>query len=170
MGLGKEERTEPKIWLSIYNGKIVRSENGMKRHCPYVEGTLAGIYTKEETCNGGKATKWFIDLRGREGELYSFGFPYNSEAFKSIILALASHKWLCASSVVRIEPYIKGSYTGMAVWCNGIKLDWVARTLCLRSIPQIGVRRDDSKQMEPIVSQILSRLRGTADNSNKIIK
>lgn len=163
MGLGKIEKGEPKIWLSIYNGKVERSEGGQKNYFSYVEGTLAGIYTKVRTYNGEKVTKWFIDLRGDEGELYSISLPYNSGAFKSIVLALASDEQLSPTSIVRIEPYLKGNYTNIVVWSDGVKLDWVIRELPPVDTIQIGGRnyKDDSKRMELItsyVNQILSRL------------
>lgn len=163
MALGKYQQ-DNKIWLSIYNGKIERSENGNKTLYSYVEGRLLGIYTKERTYNGERVTKWFIDLQGEEGEVYSISLPYSSGSLKSIVLALASDEALTSQSNVRIEPYLKGNYTSIVVWSDGVKLDWVVRELPEVETIQVGGRsyKDDTKRMQVITSyveQINQRLR-----------
>ena len=164
MALGNNTQQGNKIWLSIYNGKVERSENGQKTQYSYVEGRLVGIYTQERTYKGERVTKWFIDLQGEQGEAYSIGFPYSSGSLKSIVLALASDEALTSQNRVRIEPYLKGEFTNIVVRSNGAKLDWVVRELPAVENVEVGGKtyKDDSKRMELIASyveQINQRLR-----------
>ena len=156
MALGNNTQQGNKIWLSIYNGKVERSENGQKTQYSYVEGRLVGIYTQERTYKGERVTEWFIDLQGEQGEAYSIGFPYSSGSLKSIVLALASDEALTSQNRVRIEPYLKGEFTNIVVRSNGAKLDWVVRELPAVENVEVGGKtyKDDSKRMELIASYV----------------
>lgn len=144
-----------KIYLNIKDGAVVRkTETGEDKYA-YVEGRLESISTKERTFRGETIVYWYIDLRDTEtGELYSLGFTYSSNVYKSVILCLSSDETLGQDSVVRIEPYIKNGYDKVAVWSNGVKLDWVTKSLPPVEETTIGGRRvkDDTKRMEYITS------------------
>lgn len=152
-------------WLSIHHGVVELSENGEKQSFSFVEGKLASIYTAQRNYGGDDITKWFIDLRDDEGDLYSISFPYGSGTFKSIVLALASATGLTASTTIKIAPYQKGNYTNVVVYADGTKLDWIVKEL-----PPLGyvtingqVAKDETKRMELItsyVSTINQRIKG----------
>ena len=182
MGLGNlvAETSTPqnKIkWLSIHHGKVELSENGVKQLYDFVEGRLSSIYTKERNYNGEPVLKWFINLRDEEGELYSISFPYSSGTFKSIVLALASATDLTASTIVKILPYQKGSFTNVAVYADGAKLDWVVKQLPPLDFVTINGQRvkDEAKRMKLISSfvDVINRRANNGNNGNtenKIIK
>jgi len=160
----KKQDRESRIWLSIQNGQVECSENGTRNYYSYVEGSVERIYTGERTYNGETVTRWFIDIRDEEGNLYSMSLPYGSGTFKSIVLALASDENLSTRSVVRIEPYLKGHYTNVKVWSDGVKLDWIINELPPLETVEVGGKtyKDDSKRMQLIesyVKQINSRLK-----------
>ena len=144
-----------KVYLNIKDGAVVRrTDNGEEKHS-YVEGRLEAITTKERTFRGEVVVYWYIDLRDTEsGELYSIGFPYSNNIFKSIVLSLSSDETLSKDNVVRIEPYIRNGYDKVVVWLNGVKLDWVTKSLPPVEETTIGGRRvkDDTKRMEYISS------------------
>ena len=150
MGLGQLQ--PPRKWLTIHHGKVELSENGVKQFFSYVEGRLLSIYSKVRNYGGEDVTKWFIDLRDENGELYTISFPYSSGTLKSIVLSLASDEALSGSSFVRIEPFQKGNFTNVVVWSNGVKLDWVTKEL--PSVEEVTfngrVYKDESKRMEYI--------------------
>ena len=148
-----------KTYLNIKEGAIVRrTPEGTEERYSYVEGRLEAISQKERTFRGEVVVYWYIDLRDEDsGELYSLGFPYASNTFKSIILQLASKEGLeCLKngSIVRIEPYTKNGYDKVQVWGEGVKLDWVSKQLPPIEETTIGGRRikDDSKRMAYISS------------------
>ena len=148
-----------KTYLNIKEGAIVRrTPEGTEERYSYVEGRLEAISQKERTFRGEVVVYWYIDLRDEDsGELYSLGFPYASNTFKSIILQLASKEGLeCLKngSIVRIEPYTKNGYDKVQVWGEGVKLDWVSKQLPPIGETTIGGRRikDDSKRMAYISS------------------
>lgn len=148
-----------KTYLNIKEGAIVRrTPEGTEERYSYVEGRLEAISQKERTFRGEVVVYWYIDLRDEDsGELYSLGFSYASNTFKSIILQLASKEGLeCLKngSIVRIEPYTKNGYDKVQVWGEGVKLDWVSKQLPPIEETTIGGRRikDDSKRMAYISS------------------
>ncbi len=148
-----------KTYLNIKEGAIVRrTPEGTEERYSYVEGRLEAISQKERTFRGEVVVYWYLDLRDTEsGELYSLGFSYASNTFKSIILQLASKEGLESlknGSIVRIEPYTKNGYDKVQVWGEGVKLDWVSKQLPPIEETTIGGRRikDDSKRMAYISS------------------
>lgn len=148
-----------KIYLNIKEGAIVkRTPDGVEERYSYVEGRLEAISQKERTFRGEVVLYWYLDLRDDEGgELYSLGFPFASNTFKSIILQLASKDGLESvknGSTLRIEPYSKNGYDKVQVWGDGVKLDWVTKQLPPITETTIGGRRikDDTQRMAYISS------------------
>ena len=154
-----------KTYLNIKNGAVVKRTATGEESYTYVEGRLEAISQKERSFRNEVVVYWYIDLRDEEsGELYSIGFPYGSNTFKSVILALASPMGLTAvnnGSVVRIEPYTRNGYDKIVVWGEGVKLDWVTKTLPPVSERMIGGRKvkDDSERMTYICS-LVSQIQG----------
>lgn len=154
-----------KTYLNIKNGAVVKRTATGEESYTYVEGRLEAISQKERSFRNEVVVYWYIDLRDEEsGELYSIGFPYGSNTFKSVILALASPIGLTAvnnGSVVRIEPYTRNGYDKIVVWGEGVKLDWVTKTLPPVSERMIGGRKvkDDSERMTYICS-LVSQIQG----------
>lgn len=154
-----------KTYLNIKNGAVVKRTPTGEESYTYVEGKLESISQKERTFRNEVVVYWYIDLRDEEsGELYSIGFPYGSNTFKSVILALASPMGLTAvnnGSVVRIDPYTRNGYDKIVVWGEGVKLDWVTKTLPPVSEIMIGGRKvkDDSERMNYICS-LVSQIQG----------
>lgn len=155
-----------KTYLNIKNGAVVkRTDNGEESYS-YVEGSLEAITQKERTFRNEVVVYWYIDLRDDSGELYSIGFPYGSNTFKSVVLALACPMGLEAignGSIIRIEPYSRNGFDKVVVWGEGVKLDWVTKSLPPVTETMIGGRKvkDDSKRMELIsslVGQIINSL------------
>ncbi len=155
-----------KTYLNIKNGAVVkRTDNGEESYS-YVEGRLEAITQKERTFRNEVVVYWYIDLRDDSGELYSIGFPYGSNTFKSVVLALACPMGLEAignGSIIRIEPYSRNGFDKVVVWGEGVKLDWVTKSLPPVTETMIGGRKvkDDSKRMELIsslVGQIINSL------------
>lgn len=144
-----------KVYLNIKDGAVVRRTATGEEKYAYVEGRLEAITTKERNFRGEVVVYWYIDLRDTEsGELYSLGFTYSSNVYKSVILSLSSDETLSKENVVRIEPYVKNGYDKVVVWCNGVKLDWVTKSLPPVEETTIGGRRvkDDTKRMAYISS------------------
>lgn len=161
-----------KTYLNIKEGVIVRrTPEGTEERYSYVEGRLEAMSQKERTFRGEVVVYWYIDLRdGDSGELYSLGFPYASNTFKSIILQLASKEGLESlknGSTLRIEPYTKNGYDKVQVWGDGVKLDWVSRQLPPIEETTIGGRRvkDDTKRMA-YISSLAEEVRNSL-NGNK---
>lgn len=149
-----------KTFLNIKEGAIVKRTPDGEEKYSYVEGRLEAINLKERNFRGEVVLYWYIDLRDEEsGELYSIGFSYASNIFKSIILQLASKdglEGLKIGSTLRIEPYTKNGYDKVKLWSEGIKLDWVTKELPpLEEITTGGRRiKDDSKRMAYISSLV----------------
>lgn len=174
--LGELRNTDRrKTYLNIKEGAIVKRtpEGGEKRYS-YVEGRLEAINQRERTFRGEVVLYWYLELRDDDsGELYSLGFPYASNTFKSIILQLASKGGLESverGSTLRIEPYSKNGFDKVQVWGEGVKLDWVTRQLPPIDEKTIGGRRikDDTQRMAFISSlseQVKNRIqmKRTAD-------
>lgn len=148
-----------KTYLNIKEGAIVkRTPQGEERYS-FVEGVFENLSQKERTFRGETVLYWYIDLRDKEtGELYSLGFPYGSNTFKSIILQLASIDGLRTirnASTVRIEPYSKNGYDKVQVWGeDGVKFDWATKQLPPVEQTTIAGRsvKDDTKRMAFICS------------------
>jgi hypothetical protein len=155
LGEIKPNKEKRKTYLNIKDGAIVcRTEQGEKRYA-FVEGRLESITTKERTFRNETVVYWYVDLRDTDtGDLYSLGFPYNSNIFKGVVLSLASDEALTRNSVVRIEPYTKNGYDKVVVWSDGVKLDWVTQDLPPVESLSVGGRyiKDDSKRMQLIAS------------------
>lgn len=159
LGQKKTDTDRRKIYLNIKDGAIIkRTAQGEERYS-YVEGRLERISQKERTFRGSEVVVyWYVDLRDTEsGDLYSLGFSFASNVFKSIVLQLASDEGLEAvknGSTLRIEPYSRNGYDKVQVWGGGVKLDWVVRELPAIEETIVAGRkvRDDSKRMELITS------------------
>ena len=158
--LGERINTDRrKTYLNIKDGAVVkRTPDGEEEKFTYVDGRLEAISQKERTFRGEVVVYWYLDLRDTEsGELYSLGFPYGSNTFKSIILQLASEDGLESvknGSTIRIEPYNRNGFDKVQVWGDGVKLDWVVKQLPPIEGITIGGRnvKDDSKRMALITS------------------
>ena len=159
LGQKKTDTDRRKIYLNIKDGAIIkRTAQGEERYS-YVEGRLERISQKERNFRGSEVVVyWYVDLRDTEsGDLYSLGFSFASNVFKSIVLQLASDEGLEAvknGSTLRIEPYSRNGYDKVQVWGGGVKLDWVVRELPAIEETIVAGRkvRDDSKRMELISS------------------
>lgn len=169
--LGEKKVQLSKIYLNIKEGAIVRrTESGAEERYSFVEGKIESISQKERTFRNEVVVYWYIDLRDAEsGELYSLGFPYSSNVFKSVILSLASDETLTGESVVRIEPYTKNGYDKVVVWSDGVKLDWVVKALPPVEVKNIGGRsvKDDSKRMELIKAYARKLVNNITNNTIK---
>jgi len=155
MGLGIKEDTPKKRYISIAEGNIVLSENGQKRLYKYVEGHVRKVYKLDRTFNGETVQYWYIDLEGKDKEIYSLSLPYRSGTFKSIILALANLPTI-GIAPVKIEPYLKDRFTKVVVSSGGNKLDWITKTLPeVKEITVAGQTvKDDTARMEYIESLV----------------
>lgn len=168
--LGQIQPTDNKIYLNIKDGAVVRRTSSGEEKYGYVEGQIAGLYQKDRTFRGETSKYWYIDLRDPQSlETYSIGFSYSSNVFKSIVLSLASDDGLNAATMVRIEPYLKNGYDKVVVWSEGVKLDWIVKSLPPVKDLNVGGRviKDDSERMAVIcsyASQIVNRI------TNKIVK
>lgn len=157
LGQAKTEERR-KIYLNIKDGAIVRRTQQGEDRFSFVEGILERIYQRERTFRGNEVVLyWYVDLRDEGGDLYSLGFPYGSNTFKSIVLQLASEKGLQAigeRSAIRIEPYSRNGFDKVQVYGGGVKLDWVVSKLPPLEEATIGGRivKDDTKRMELICS------------------
>lgn len=142
----QQQQREQKTFLNIKGGAIVRKTDDGEQRYSYVEGAVEGIYTKERTFRNEKVVYWYIDLRDETGELYSLGFSFRSNVFKSIIMCLATATSL---DKVRIEPYTKNGYDKVVVYANGKKLDWIGRQLPPIEDVNVGGRliKDDGLRM-----------------------
>lgn len=153
LGQRVEQEASRKTYLNIKDGAIVKRTPQGEETYTYVEGRLTALTTKERNFRGEIVLYWYIDLRDDEsGELYSIGFPYGSNTFKSIILQLASEDGLRSvgsGAVLRIEPYSRNGYDKVQVWGEGVKLDWVTKQLPPIEETTVGGRKikDDSKRM-----------------------
>lgn len=164
MALGTiDQDTKRKVYLSISHGKVVHYlSGGGVESFKNVEGKLQDIYIKERSFNGKNTPFWYIDIRdGRD--LYSVSLPYVSGTFKSIILSLASAQSLNQESTILIEPYEKGNYTKVVVYCDGEKLDWIVKELPPLKEVVVGGKSysDDSERMsfiKELASQVKERV------------
>lgn len=148
-----------KTYLNIKEGAIVKRTAQGEEKYTYVDGYLTSLHQKERSFRGEIVMYWYLDLRdGQSNELYSLGFPYGSNTFKSIILQLASDNGLQAirdRSTLRIEPYRgENGYDKVQVWGEGVKLDWVTRQLPPVMETTVGGRKikDDTERMNFICS------------------
>lgn len=163
--LGQYEKQTKKTYLNISKGRIVKRTPSGEEYYKNVEGGILSIYQRERKFSSGTALYWYIDLQDRDGELYSIGFSYGSNTFKSIILSLASAPDLHALGSVLIEPYLKDNLEKVVVYYEGVKLDWVVKSLPPLEEVSIGgkTRKDDTKRMK-FISSIVEEI------GNKIIK
>ena len=145
-----------KTYLNISKGKIVKRTLAGEEYYKNVEGGILSIYQRERKFPGGTAPYWYIDLRDVGGEIYSIGFSYTSNIFKSIILSLASVEDMLPLGSVLIEPYFKDGKEKVVVYYEGVKLDWVTRELPpLEDVNVAGrVVKDDTKRMQLICSLV----------------
>lgn len=162
------KRSSRKVYLNVKEGAIVRRTDSGEERYSYVEGLLESITTREREFRGERVIYWYIDMRDRDsGELYSIGFPYGSNVFKSVILSLASYEALTRKTLVRISPYMANGYDKVSVICDAIKTSWVVKELPPVEVVEIGGKKvkDDSQRMKLICSYcdlIIGRLDGTA--------
>lgn len=155
----QQQQRERKTFLNIKEGAIVkRTDDGEQRYS-YVEGAVEDIYTRKRTFRNEEVVYWYIDLRDETGELYSLGFSFRSNVFKSVVMSLATATNL---DKVRIEPYTKNGYDKVVVYADGKKLDWIKKPLPPLDEVTVGGRtvKDDSKRMcfiTDLVTEILGK-------------
>lgn len=159
LGEIQQEQRLRKIYLNIKEGRLIRhNEDHSETPFQYVDGCVEQIFQKERTFRGEKVLYWYIDMRDRESnELYSLAFPYSSNVFKSIVLALVSDEALTKDTVVRIEPYKRNGYDKVTVWSDGVKLDWIVKVLPPIEVVTFGSKsvKDDSKRMQFINNAVM---------------
>ena len=161
MALGQiDQDTKRKVYLSISHGKVVHYLSGGEvEKFKNVEGKLQDITIKERTFNGKRTPFWYLDIKDG-GELYSLSLPYISGTFKSIILALASHKSLNKETNILIEPYEKGNYTKVVVYADGIKLDWIVKELPpLKEVVIGGSKYSDDTERMTFIRRLASEVK-----------
>lgn len=143
-----------KTYLNIREGKVVRRTKEGEEYYSYVEGRLESIYSHTRSFRGEEVEYWYIDLSDEEsGELYSIGFPYSSNVFKSIVLSLASAQ---EYSKIKIMPYEAGGKTKIVAYAGGEKLNWISKDMPPLEEIQTGGRtiKDDTKRMRYIGSLV----------------
>lgn len=142
----QQKQREQKTFLNIKGGAIVKRTNDGEQRYSFVEGSVEDIYTRQRTFRNEEVTYWYIDLRDETGELYSLGFSFRSNVFKSVIMSLATATSL---DKVRIEPYTKNGYDKVVVYADGKKLDWIDRQLPPLEDVNVGGRliKDDGRRM-----------------------
>lgn len=152
--LGQIQPRRAKTYLNIKNGSIVRrTPEGAVESYSFVDGVAESISQRDRTFRGEVVKYWYLDLRDEEsGDIYSLGFPYGSNTFKSIILQMASEKGLEAlrnASPMKIEPYTQNGYDKVKVWSGGEQLNWAISTLPPIQSRNVGGRvvKDDSSRM-----------------------
>lgn len=156
MALGQNTNT---IYLGIRDGKVTAGSEVYN----YVEGAITRrIYKKKSTFGREQVERWYITLED-EGTQYALVLPYESGAFKSIVLSLASDETLRKGSFVRIEPYLSRNLTKVVTYSDGVKLDWVTKELPAQKVIVVGGKeyRDKSEQMafiEDIVNNINNKI------------
>lgn len=151
----QDTRPERKTYFSVAHGKLVKTENGQKEFFSAVGGQIEGLFQKDRKFNGETVVYWYLDLRDEDtGELYSIGFPYYSNTFKSVILALASSKTLQRGTQITLETYEKDGNTKAKVYEEDSRLDWVTKDLPPIEVVTIGNKKvkDDTKRMR-LISQ-----------------
>jgi len=163
----QQQQRERKTFLNVKAGAIVkRTPDGEERYS-YVEGAVENIYKQNRTFRNEEVVYWYIDLRDETGELYSLGFSFRSNVFKSVIMCLATAPKL---DKVRIEPYTKNGYDKVVVYADGKKLDWIDAPLPAIETLNAGGRiiKDDTKRMAFIVAlvrDIVNRLKNVNEFS-----
>lgn len=142
----QQKQREQKTFLNIKGGAIVKKTSDGEQRYSFVEGSVEDIYTRQRTFRNEEVTYWYIDLRDETGELYSLGFSFRSNVFKSVIMSLATATSL---DKVRIEPYTKNGYDKVVVYADGKKLDWIDRQLPPLEDVNVGGRliKDDGRRM-----------------------
>lgn len=142
-----------KTYLNLTNGAVVkRTPEGEERYS-YVAGRVISISQRERDFRGEKVLYWYIDLKDvTSGEVYSLGFPYSSNTFKSVILQLSSRKGLASvasGGTIKIEPYPSGKYTNVQLYTDDGKLEWAVKELPAVEVKDAGgiKVKDDTKRM-----------------------
>ena len=148
-----QQQREQKIFLNIKQGAIVKKTPTGEEKYSFVEGSVENIFRWQRTFRGEAVEYWYIELRDEGGDLYSLGFSYRSNLFKSLILSLASAQDL---SRIKIKPYTANGYDKVVVYESDKKLDWACSSLPPVEIVSVGGQqvKDDSKRMGLIVSLV----------------
>lgn len=131
MALGNNEPIKRTTFLNIKDGKVyAKNPNGSLSAYGFVEGVITSIAVKDRRTNAGAPFKdWAIEMNDPDtGDEYTLCISYRSGVMVSLIMSLASDLEHVGERV-RIEPYMKGQYTNIAVYLDGIKLDWLTRDL-----------------------------------------
>lgn len=150
-------------YLSLQNGKVEATINGVKEQFDEVEGNLHSITRVERTFSGKTAQRWYVEMTDKGGENYTLSFSLGSGTFRNLILYLASAANLTADTTIRIRPYLKGQYTNVAVTADGEKLAWAVTKIPPVETINVGGKevKDDSKRIALIsilVEQVNGRL------------
>lgn len=146
------------IFLNVNKGKIEHLEpGGGKNYFDYVEGIFSRIVQKERNFHGETVLYWYVnfDEPGSENT-YSVAFPYGSNVFKSVILALASASSDALSLPIRLEPWLKGEFTNVTLYAGETRLDWITKDLPEVKTMRVGgkVIKDDSERMQFITNYV----------------
>ena len=154
MALGNSETARKMTFTTIKDGKVyARTPDGKQTAYGFIEGFIRAITLKDrKTAAGASFKDWFIIIDDPEtGDAYTLAIGYRSSVMTSIILCLAS----CIDNVggrVRIEPYTKGKYTNVAVFMDGVRLDWVTCDLPPVAYHEIAGQsvKDDTERLQYI--------------------
>lgn len=166
MALGQSEPAKRTTFLNIKDGKVyARTPDGQTSVYGYVEGVIKGISVKDrKTAAGAPFKDWFIEMADPDtGDAYTLAIGYRSGVMVSIVLSLASDIEN-VNKTVRIEPYTKGQYTNVAVYLDGVKLDWLTRDLPPVEYQEIAGQRikNDAARLQyvhDLVNRINERLK-----------
>lgn len=131
MALGNIGNPRQTTYLNIKDGKIyARTPDKAVTTYNYVDGVIKRIgVVDRKTATGAPFKDWVISMEDPDtGDAYTLAIGYRSGVMISIVLSLASDLENVYKRV-RIEPYMKGQYTNVAVYLDGVRLDWVTRDL-----------------------------------------
>jgi len=163
--LGEIKDERKRIYLNIKDGAVVRrTENGEQRFA-YVTGAVENIYTRDREFRGETVKYWYINLRDPSGELYSIGFSFRSNVFKSIVMSLASAGSL---NDIKIAPYVKNNYEKVIVYEGDKKLDWFTKELPPIETVAVDGReiKNDFKRMG-FISSVVDKINAKISGSEK---
>lgn len=162
-GLGNNER---KCFLGIAQGKITYrpGRDAERQLFDFVEGTVKEILRRDATING-EPIKFYDFIIQNGSDTYALSVPINSGPARDIVLRLASIENF-SGQTIRFSPWLKDTYTNVALYANGKKLDWGVDPKALPPINRVKVGRkeviDDSERVdfiEGLVDTINTRLR-----------
>ena len=162
------------IFLNINKGRLEHIEpDGGKTFFDFVEGKFSRIVQKERNFHGERVLYWYVNFdEPNSNDTYSLAFPYSSNVFKSVILALATATpEELENNIIRVEPWLKGEYTNVTLETDGRRLDWITKDLPEIKNIYIGGKtvKDDSARMELITKYVntINERRGLHPSSGR---